>query len=213
MSSELKPPLPKSSAAAPLPRAAMPNYRRLKPRSRRFAEAVVSGLTPTDAAIVVKPTSRSPKRLGYRMRHDPKISAAIEELEANAMESAGITTTRTWLEVRRVAYFDQRKLLDENGAPLPLSKVDDDTVAAIAGIDIEELFSGRGEERVRVGALKKYRAWNKTDALKMILQAKRELVERFEHSGPGGGPLQSVAITTDDPAEAARAYQELIKGS
>jgi hypothetical protein len=31
-------------------------------------------------------------------------------------------------------------------------------------------------------------------------------------TGPNGGPLQSVTITTDDPVEAARAYQELIKG-
>lgn len=33
-----------------------------------------------------------------------------------------------------------------------------------------------------------------------------------EVSGPNGGPLQSIAITTEDPVEAARAYQELIKG-
>lgn len=33
-----------------------------------------------------------------------------------------------------------------------------------------------------------------------------------EHTGPGGGPMVTATISTDDPAEAARAYQELIRG-
>lgn len=193
--------------------AGMENYARLGPRFRRFVELIVEGKPQHEAALAIKPNSRSPRKLGWKWRHTPRISAAIDELESQAMERAGITTTRAWIEVARVAFFDHRKLLDEEGNPLPLHKVDDDTIAAIAGIDMEELFEGRGESREHVGTLKKYRAWSKTDALKMILQAKRELVERHEHSGPNGGPMQSVSITTDDPAEAARAYQELIKGS
>jgi|SRR6185437_4013245 len=169
----------------------MENYRKLKPRLRRFAEAIVEGVKQTDAALLIKPNSRSPKRLGYKLRHDPVISAAIEELEAQAMEEAGITSTRAWTEVARIAFFDHRKLVDEKGEPIPLHKLDEATVAAIAGIDVEEILAGRGEERALVGALKKYRAWNKVDALKMILQAKRELVDRHELTGKDGGPIKS----------------------
>jgi hypothetical protein len=37
--------------------------------------------------------------------------------------------------------------------------------------------------------------------------------QALEHTGPNGGPLQSVTITTDDPVEATRAWQEMIRGS
>ena len=33
-----------------------------------------------------------------------------------------------------------------------------------------------------------------------------------ENTGPGGGPIQSVGITTSDPIEAAKVYQRLIGG-
>jgi hypothetical protein len=35
---------------------------------------------------------------------------------------------------------------------------------------------------------------------------------RIELGGPHGGPIQSVGITTDDPLEAARVYQQLVGG-
>lgn len=33
-----------------------------------------------------------------------------------------------------------------------------------------------------------------------------------EHTGPGGGPQVNVTIETNDPVEASKAYQELIRG-
>lgn len=43
-------------------------------------------------------------------------------------------------------------------------------------------------------------------------EAWREKVA-VEHSGPNGGPMQTVGITTTDPVEAAKAYQRLINGA
>ena len=164
----------------------MENYRKLKPRLRRFVDLIVQGARNGDAALAVMPDSRAPHKLGWKLRQKPTVAAAIAERDAQAMDNAGITSTRAWVEVARVAFFDHRKLVDDNGAPIPLHQLDADTVAAIAGIDIEELFAGRGEDRALVGTLKKYRAWNKVDALKMILQARKELVDRHELTG---GPI------------------------
>ncbi len=36
---------------------------------------------------------------------------------------------------------------------------------------------------------------------------------RVELGGPNGGPIQSVGITTNDPVEAARIYQQIISGT
>lgn len=155
----------------------MENYLKLPSRLRRFAELLAQGETAADAVRQIRPRAKWPKQQGYKWRHHPRIAAALKELDADAMTAAGISTARAWREVRRIAEFDHRRLSDKDGNPIPLHKLDSDTAAAIAGIDFEELFAGRGEDRFRVGTLKKYRAWNKVDALKMILQAKKEIVD------------------------------------
>lgn len=36
--------------------------------------------------------------------------------------------------------------------------------------------------------------------------------QEVEHSGKGGGPIQTVGIVSNDPVEAARVYQDIISG-
>lgn len=49
----------------------------------------------------------------------------------------------------------------------------------------------------------------------LINRKKGDWAERVinEHTGPNGGPMVTATISTDDPAEAARAYQDLIRGA
>lgn len=48
--------------------------------------------------------------------------------------------------------------------------------------------------------------------LKNLSEGEWKEVARQEQTGPGGGPIQSVGITTSDPIEAAKVYQRLIGG-
>ena len=36
--------------------------------------------------------------------------------------------------------------------------------------------------------------------------------QQLEHTGPNGGPIQSISTTTTDPVEAARIYQQVMSG-
>ena len=56
--------------------------------------------------------------------------AATRERIVNRME---LSAERTMREIARLSYFDPRKLFDETGAPLPITELDDDTAAALAG--------------------------------------------------------------------------------
>ena len=38
------------------------------------------------------------------------------------------------------------------------------------------------------------------------------LADRSEHTGPGGGPMVTTSIVTEDPAEAAKIYQRILSG-
>jgi hypothetical protein len=48
-------------------------------------------------------------------------------------------------ELLRIALFDARKMFDDRGNLVPITDLDDDTAAAIAGLDVERHTEGRGE--------------------------------------------------------------------
>jgi hypothetical protein len=78
-----------------------------------------------------------------------------------------LTAERTLLEVARVAFADIRKVVDNQGNPVPLHFLDDDTVAAIVSVKWKE---GTPE----------YRLADKNTALGHALKALGLLRERVE---------------------------------
>lgn len=58
---------------------------------------------------------------------------------------------------------------------------------------------------------------NKMDALNSLAKIDGLIIDKLEHAGPGGGAIPHAGVVAtvklpDDPAEAARAYQDLVMG-
>jgi len=86
---------------------------------RRFAEAIASGKRSCDAALIVMPKSRAPNKLGWKLRNIPLVKAAIEELEAQAIEDAGITRVQVLLDAQTIKQrcMQAEPVLDRKGNP------------------------------------------------------------------------------------------------
>lgn len=67
----------------------------------------------------------------------------------------------------RLAFFDVRKLVDADGNPIPINKLDDDTAAAIAGLDIQEVKLGEGGA---IAVVKKYKIADKNSAIERLFK-------------------------------------------
>ena len=76
-----------------------------------------------------------------------------------------LTEARVQREIARIAFFDPRKMFHADGRPKDITELDDDTAAAVGGLDILEEFSGSGAERVKTGEVKKYKISDKNSAL------------------------------------------------
>ena len=118
------------------------------------------------------------KRAGYKAKTDavaaqaasmllinPKVVKALDARKARLLAAADLTIERTLREIARIAFFDQRKMVTADGEPIPLHKLDDDTAAALAGMDVLEQHEGSGEDRKLVGLIKKYKIADKNAAL------------------------------------------------
>ncbi|MBN9520201.1 terminase small subunit [bacterium] len=110
-------------------------------------------------------------------------------MKAKHLKTHEVTIERVKQEYARLAFLDIRKAFDENGNLKLVHELDDDTAAAIAGLDVEELWEGRGEDRENIGRLRKIKLSDKRGALDSLATHLGMFVERHEHTGKDGGPI------------------------
>src|SRR5258708_6262828 len=87
------------------------------------------------------------KAAASRMLTDVNVAQAITEAQQQRALRKGLTADRVLEELTKIAFFDPRKLFREDGTPKHITELDDDTAGAIAGVEVLEEWSGRGEDR------------------------------------------------------------------
>ena len=162
----------KTSADAKKGRSAGARVNGLLPKQAKFvAEYLISG-NATQAALAAGYSAKTAHVIGQENLKKPVIAsllaaknteiAARQDERLAAME---LTKERVQREIARIAFFDARKMFAQDGTPLAITELDDDTAACIVGLDVLEEWEGSGENRVLVGHVKKYKIANKNVAL------------------------------------------------
>lgn len=100
-----------------------------------------------------------------KLLRKPKVSAMLEARTKELQQKLEVNTENVLRELGRLAFFDIRKLYDENGKLKAPHDLDDDTAAALASIESEELFEGRGEDREHIGTVRKVKIFDKNPSL------------------------------------------------
>lgn len=157
--------------------------KKLTPKQERFVHEYLIDLNATQAAKRAGYSERTAYSQGQRLLKDVEIQATIAEARQKLAESAGISAERVLQEYARLGFFDPRKLFHDNGQPKEISELDDDTAAALAGLDLVEIYEGTGPDRKFVGYTKKYKIADKKGALDSIAKHLGMFIDRTEVSG------------------------------
>jgi len=135
-------------------------------RRALFVEAYIgNGRNATEAAKAAGYSPKTAYAAGARLLRDVQVRQLIEGRTTEVLAKAKLTVEGTLREVARIAYFDPRRLFDESGKLKPIHELDDDTAAALAGIEVLEEYQGTGSERVLVGYTTKVKHADKNAAL------------------------------------------------
>ena len=162
----------------------MPATRKLTPKQAAFVEEHAIDMNATAAAKRAGYSAKTAGWIGPQLLAKTHIAAAIAEKRADRSERTGITADRVLQELARVAFFDPRKAFNDDGSMKPLSELDDDTAATIAGLDLAEIRDSEGQP---IGVLKKIKIADKLVALDKLarhlglLQDKLKLVADAEN--------------------------------
>ena len=147
----------------------------LTAQQEKFALGVASGKTQADAYREAYPKSKKWKDASLyaqssALMADSKVSKRVKELRERITSTGIASAERVLLEASRLATFDPRKLFMEDGSPKPINELDDDTAAALAGLEVVEEFDGSGEDRKFIGYTKKYKVADKNSALEKLFK-------------------------------------------
>lgn len=83
-------------------------------------------------------------------------------------QKSEITAERVLKAILRIAEADPRNFFDKNGNLKDIKDLDDAEAFALSHVDVDEIFSGSGHDKVKIGETKKIRTWDKTKALELL---------------------------------------------
>ena len=144
-----------------MPRTKLP----ITARQARFIEEYVIDCDATNSAIRAGFSERTSDSIGHQLLGKPLIADAIAPARAKLARKADVTAERVIAEFAAIAFLNPADYYDEDGNLLPIREMPEAARRAITGIDVEEIFAGRGEERRQIGVLRKIRFAQKQPAL------------------------------------------------
>ena len=146
---------------------------KLTVKQEKFVQGLFAGLSQREAYKQAgyscdKMTDKSIDELACKLDKNTKIASRLDELKNEFKERNFVSVERTLQEYGRLGYFDPRKLFNNDGSPKGIHELDDDTAAVLAGLEVMEIYEGKGENKEFVGYLRKYKLADKKGALDSI---------------------------------------------
>ena len=151
----------------------------LTPKIHRFCEEYLVDLNATQAAIRAGYSRHSAYSQAHDLLKKPEVQSEIERLRDERSERTKINADWVLTRLAAIAEADLNDLYDTTGELLP---VEDWPMiwrqGLIAGVDVEQLFEGRGEEREQIGVVKRIKTVDRIRAIELI--GKHVNVKAFE---------------------------------
>lgn len=169
--------------------------RPLTEKQELFCQEYLIDFNASRAARAAGYSEGSDYAIGWENLRKPEIQARISTLRQNTADSLNITRERIAQEYSRIAFFDIRKIYDENGNLASVDKFGDDEAAAVAGMESLEQFDGFGQDRTSIGYLKKVKIWDKRAALDSLVKLMGYAApSKTAFTDPDGNPVTPVQI-------------------
>jgi phage terminase small subunit len=136
----------------------------LNERQKLFAREYLIDFNATQAAKRAGYSEKTAYSYGQQLLNHIEIKRELEELQRDRFKSMEVTADKVIKEIAKIAFFDARKLFDDDGIPKHITKIDDDTSGAIAGLDVVSIGSGESS----TGQILKYKIADKNAALEKL---------------------------------------------
>lgn len=145
--------------------------KKLTAKQSCFVLEYLKDLNASQAALRAGYKTKNPDKIGNQLMGNARVTALIQaEMDARA-ERTKVTIDELLNEYRRIAFFDMRKMLDDEGALKAPHLWDDDSAHCVAGFEVEEIYDENSEgEKVNTGRIAKVKIVDKRGALSDVMK-------------------------------------------
>lgn len=176
----------------------------LNPKQQRFVDEYLKDFNGKQAAIRAGYSPKTAEVQGSRLLSTAKVRVEVEKRRNAISEKAGVTVERILQEYARLAFLDPAQAFDKEGRLIPVCDMPEDVRRAVGGLDVVEMAGGMqvdgdGAQHVPMFT-KKLKFWDKKGALDSLAKIKGMFVEKVEHTGKDGGPIQTKDVSDIDLA-------------
>lgn len=142
----------------------------LTPSQENFAQHVASGKNQSESYRQAYPKSKMWKEEAVwsqasQLMANGKVALRVAELQKIQAARLAITSDRVLKEVAAIAFFDIRRIFNEDGSLKKVFELDDESAAAIASIESIDI-GGDGQLVIS----KKFKASDKNAALEKLMK-------------------------------------------
>lgn len=150
------------------------------------AEYLVDG-NATRAATAAGYSEHTASVTGSKLLRNPKVAAELAKKREKLLGKLEINAQKVLQGLAELAFFDPRKMFKEDGSMKNITEMDDETVRALAGMDVEKLFKhfGKGQAE-EVGTITKVRLADRGLNLERLGRHFKLFTDKLEVSDPGG---------------------------
>ena len=151
------------------------NYKPLTLKQEKFCECLVMGMSQVQAYKTAYDTTSSNQgsleTSAQGIANDPRIILRVAALRLPAQEEFQ-KHRKAWLfELMAMAFVDPGDFFDTHGNPIDIPNLPESARKMLAGFDIVEEFTGKGESKQCVGYVRKFKMLSKLDAMRLFGEA------------------------------------------
>lgn len=153
--------------------------RPLAPKQAAFVREYLIDLNATAAAKRAGYSPHTANEQAGRLLVNVSVRSAIDKALAARAARTEITQDRVLQELAKIAFFDIRKLYREDGTMKLPHEMDDETAAALVGIDLQETKMP-GDESGATVIVRKAKVIERTGALTLAMRHLGMLTDKLE---------------------------------
>ena len=166
--------------------------KKLNLKQKSFVLEYLIDKNATQAAIRAGYSKKTAKQIGHRLLTNVYIEKKLKQQIALQEKRTLITTDEIIIELKKIAFLDIRGAFTDQGMLKDLQDIPEDVAHAMAGIEVMELYDGRGNDREKIGYTKKIKLCSKVHALELLGKHLKMFTDRVELSGNENDPLRII---------------------
>ena len=171
--------------------------KKLTKKQDRFCREYIIDFNGTRSAISAAFSKKTAAEQSYQLLQESHIQERLKKLIEERQKRTQTKADDAMNECCRIAFADVGQAFNEDNTLKAIHEMPEDIRRAVSGIEVDEIYSGTGEDRALTGYTKKIKFWSKGRQIEMLFKHHGLFSKDNDQKGKSLAQLISEAVGSD----------------